>query len=146
LFDFDWTSEFAAERLPLDNPLYLLLAEPRRLGLTIGDGLWLRLIDVSAAMAARTFAGDGEVVVELTDPFLPENSGRWRIGRGGAERTDASPELELDITGLGSAYLGGFSFADLVRGSRAVELVSGASERADALFRTDAEPWCPEIF
>jgi hypothetical protein len=43
-------------------------------------------------------------------------------------------------------YLGGFSFADLVRGSRAAELVSGAVERADALFRTPVLPWCAEIF
>ena len=86
------------------------------------------------------------VVLELTDQFLPENSGRWRIGRGGAERSDAAAEISLDITGLGSVYLGGFSFADLVRGSRAEELVGGAVERADALFRTGAEPWCAEIF
>jgi predicted acetyltransferase len=146
LLDFDWTSEFAADRLPLDHPLYLLLAEPRRMQLRIGDGLWLRLIDIQAAMAARSFAGEGDVVVELTDPFLPENAGRWRIGHGGAERTDAVPQIKLDITGLGSVYLGGFSFADLVRGSRAEELVDGAVDGADALFRTAAEPWCPEIF
>jgi Sterol carrier protein domain len=54
--------------------------------------------------------------------------------------------IKLDVTGLGLVYLGGFSFADLVRGSRAEELVDGAVERADALFRTDAEPWCAEIF
>ena len=146
LFDFDLTSDFAADRLPLDHPLHLLLAEPRRMGFRVEDGLWLRLIDIPAAMAARSFAGDGEVVLELTDPFLPENAGRWRIGAGGAERVESAAEISLDITGLGSVYLGGFSFADLVRGSRAEELVGGAAERADALFRTDAEPWCPEIF
>ena len=59
---------------------------------------------------------------------------------------DAAAEISLDITGLGSVYLGGFSFADLVRGSRAEELSEGAVERADALFRTDAEPWCAEVF
>jgi predicted acetyltransferase len=146
LLDFDWTAEFAADRLSVDHPLFLLLAEPRRMGFTVNDGAWLRLIDIPAAMAARTFAGDGDVVLELTDPFLPENAGRWRIGRAGAERTDAAAELRLDISGLGSVYLGGFSFADLVRGSRAEELVDGAIERADALFRTAAEPWCAEIF
>ena len=146
LFDFDLTSEFAADRLPLDHPLHLLLAEPRRMGFRVQDGIWLRLIDIPAAMAVRSFAGDGEVVVELTDPLLPENAGRWRLGRGGAERVESRAEISLDIAGLGSVYLGGFSFADLVRGSRAVELVEGSVERADALFRTDAEPWCAEIF
>jgi predicted acetyltransferase len=146
LLDHDWTSRFTAELLPLDHPLYLLLAEARRMQLRVGDGVWLRLIDIPAAMAARSFAADAAVVVELSDPFVPENAGRWRIGPGGAERVDAAAEISLDVTGLGSVYLGGFSFADLVRGSRAEELVAGAVERADALFRTDAEPWCAEIF
>jgi len=146
LLDFDWTSEFKADRLPLDHPLYLLLAEPRRARLTVSDGVWLRLIDIPAALAARSFAAGGDVVVELADAFLPENAGRWRIGRGAAERVDTQAEIALDVAGLGSVYLGGFSFADLVRGSRAHELVEGAVERADALFRTGAEPWCAEIF
>jgi predicted acetyltransferase len=97
-------------------------------------------------MAARSFAAGGDVVVELTDPFVPENAGRWRIGHGGAERVEEPAEISLDVTGLGSVYLGGFSFADLVRASRARELVVGAVERADAIFRTDAAPWCAEIF
>ena len=146
LLDFDWTSEFVATHLPLDHPLFLLLAEPRRMRFEVGDGIWLRLIDVEAALAGRSYAADTQVVIELTDSFLPENAGRWRLGARGAERTNSAAELALDVTGLGSVYLGGFSFADLVRGSRAAELVSGAVERADALFRTPVLPWCAEIF
>lgn len=146
LLDFDWTSEFEAGLLPLDHPLFLLLAEPRRMRFQIGDGTWVRLIDVEAALAARSYDADTQVVIELTDQFLPENAGRWRLGAHGAERTNAAAELALDVTGLGSVYLGGFSFADLVRGSRATELTAGAVERADALFRTSVQPWCAEIF
>ena len=146
LLDFDWTSRFEAAHLPLDHPLLLLLAEPRRMRFEVGDGIWVRLIDVEAALAARSYEGDTQVVVELTDAFLPENAGRWRLGARGAERTNAAAELTLDITGLGSVYLGGFSFADLVRGSRATELVPGAVGRADALFATHVRPWCAEIF
>jgi len=112
----------------------------------VGDGTWVRLIDVEAALGARSYAADAQVVVELTDTFLPENAGRWLLGAGGAERTSAAAELALDVTGLGSVYLGGFSFADLVRASRAAELVPGAVERADALFVTQVQPWCAEIF
>jgi predicted acetyltransferase len=146
LLDFDWTSRFVADHLPLDHPLFLLLAEPRRMQLEVGDAIWLRLIDVEAALAARSYDADTQVVVELTDAFLPENAGRWRLGARGAERTNASAELALDVTGLGSVYLGGFSFRDLVEASRAVELAPGAVSRADALFRTGVQPWCPEIF
>jgi predicted acetyltransferase len=50
------------------------------------------------------------------------------------------------VGALGSAYLGGFTFAQLARAGRMEELRAGALERADALFRSDRAPWCPEIF
>ena len=146
LLDFDWTSRFEAGHLPVDHPLFLLLAEPRRMQFEVGDGIWVRLIDVQAALAARGYQGDSQVVIELTDVFLPENAGRWRLGARGAERTNAAAELALDVTGLGSVYLGGFSFADLLRASRATELVPGAVRRADELFVTNVQPWCAEVF
>ena len=146
LFDFDWTSEFDADLLPLDHPLFLLLAEPRRMQFTLNDGVWVRLIDVGGSLSARSYSGDGEIVLEVTDDLFPENAGRWRVSAAGAERTEAAAGLKLDITGLGTVYLGGFGFGDLVRASRAEELTSDAAERADALFRTDALPWCAEIF
>jgi predicted acetyltransferase len=145
LFDFDWTSEFQANLLPRDHELFVLVAEPRRLKFMVNDGVWVRLIDVGQALSARTY-NDGEIVLDVDDAFLPENAGRWRVTSSGAERTDHAADLHLDITGLGSVYLGGFTFGELVRGSRARELRDGAADRADALFHTVIEPWCPEIF
>ena len=52
----------------------------------------------------------------------------------------------MNVTSLGSAYLGGFRFGELARACRLKELADGAIARADALFRTDRYPWCPEIF
>jgi predicted acetyltransferase len=145
LLDFDWTSQFVAD-LPLDHPLFMLLAEPRRMGGTINDGVWVRLLDIEQALSARSYNGDGEVVLEVTDRFIPELAGRYRVTAGGTGRTEASPDIALDITGLGSVYLGEFTFADLVRSSRAEELTKAAVTRADALFVTDTKPWCVEIF
>jgi predicted acetyltransferase len=146
LLDFDWTSKVVADLLPLDHPLFLLLAEPRRLRAKLNDGVWVRLVDVESALNGRTYRAGDPVVLEIEDAFLPENAGRYRLAPDGAARTDAAPDLRLDVSGLGSVYLGGFSFADLVRGSRAVELRPGAAARADALVRTDVAPWCAEIF
>ena len=146
LLDFDWTSEFSADLLPLDHPLFLLLAEPRRMQFAVNDGVWVRLIDVGGALSARSYAGDGEIVLEVTDTLLPENAGHWRVTASGAERTDGAADLRLDVTGLGTVYLGGFGFGDLVRASRATELTAGAAERADALFASAVQPWCAEIF
>jgi predicted acetyltransferase len=146
LLDFDWTSQFVADLLPIDHPLFLLLAEPRRMQFKVNDGVWVRLIDIEAALGARSYTGDGAIVLEVEDAFLPENAGRYRVGADGAARTEVAPDLRLDVTGLGSVYLGGFGFGDLVRASRAEELTKGAVDRADALFRTGLAPWCAEIF
>jgi len=110
LLDFDWTSEFTADYLPLDHELFLLLAEPRRMQFTINDGVWVRLIDVGAALSARSYLGEGEVVLEVTDEFLPENTGRWRVTPAGADRTEDAADLRLDVTGVGSVYLGRLRF------------------------------------
>jgi len=146
LLDTDWMDSAKAQLLPLDHELLLLVAEPRRLNFGVHDGLWVRIVDVEAALGARTLRDGEPVVLEITDEFCAWNAGRWRVGREGAERTDADAEIALDVSGLGSLYLGGFTFAQLARTSRAEELVAGAVERADDLFRTDRYPWCPEIF
>jgi predicted acetyltransferase len=146
LLDFDWTARFAANLLPLDHPLFLLLAEPRRMRFRLNDGVSVRIVDLQAALGARSYTGEGHVVLAVEDAFLPENDGRWHVSAKGVERTTAGADLHLDVTGVGSVYLGGFGFTDLVRAARAEELRPGAAERADALFGRWAEPWCPEIF
>ena len=74
------------------------------------DQIWLRLIDVAAALAARRYAVEGEVVLEVSDGFTPEAGGRFRLrgGPDGAEcaRTDRAADLRLASADLASAYLG----------------------------------------
>ena len=83
---------------------------------------------------------------EVADDFCPWNEGRWKLAGGRAERSEEAAELSLPVESLGSALLGGVSFAALRRAGRVVELKEGAIERADGLFRWDRHPWCPEIF
>jgi predicted acetyltransferase len=147
LLDMDWKATLKAFLLPIDHPLVHQLSYPRRMKLRVGDGLWVRLVDVGAALAARAYGHEGPVVLQVEDAFLPENSGRWRLAGGKAERTDEDADLELGVGELGSAYLGGFTFGELVRAGVVSELKEGGAARADAVFRTAApKPWCPEIF
>jgi predicted acetyltransferase len=143
LLDIDWMVTVEARLLPLDHPLFLLLLDPNRMRFRVGDGLWVRLVDVGAALAARSYAGDGGLVFEVADEFCGWNEGRWALD---GSRTTAAPDLRLSVDALGCVYLGGFSFAELLRAGRVEEATPGAVARADALFRTDAKPWCPEIF
>jgi predicted acetyltransferase len=147
LLDMDWKATLKANLLPVDHPLVHQLSYPRRMRLRVGDGLWVRLVDVGAALSARAYSGDGPVVFEVEDAFLPDNAGRWRLAGGKAERTGEDVDLALDVGELGSAYLGGFTFGELVRAGVARELREGGAARADAVFLTAApKPWCPEIF
>jgi predicted acetyltransferase len=147
LLDMDWKATLKAYLLPIDHPLLHQLRYPRRMQLRVGDGLWVRLVDVGAALSARAYADAGPVVLEVEDPFLPENAGRWRIAGGAADRTDEAPDLAMDVGELGAAYLGGFTFGELVRSGLVREAREGGAARADAVFLTAApKPWCPEIF
>jgi predicted acetyltransferase len=146
LVGVDWVARLTAGLLPLDHELQLLLEQHRRLRFTVTEGLWVRLVDVGAALRARSYVGEGELVLDVTDEACPWNAGVWRVGAGVCERVEAAPELRLDVRQLGSAYLGGFSFSELARARLVEELAPGALARADTLFATPAKPWAPEIF
>jgi predicted acetyltransferase len=147
LLDIDWQATVEAYLMPVDHPLFFLLAEPRRMKYRMGDGLWVRLVDVGAALSARSYADDSELVIDVVDGFAPWNAGRWKLANGACERTDDEADLRCDVSTLGSVYLGGFSFRELFRAFRVEELRDGAIDRADAIFRrTSVAPWCPEIF
>jgi predicted acetyltransferase len=146
LLDVDWMETITAPLIPPDHPLFLLLASPRRAAYRRWDGLWVRLVDVGAALSGRAYAAAGSVVFEVSDAFCPWNEGRWKLEGGTAARTEDPAEIALDVDALGSAYLGAVSFAELRDALRVEELVPGAIARADAVFGWRPFPWCPEIF
>jgi predicted acetyltransferase len=151
LLDIDLVATVRGTGRPMEEPLRWRLADPRRLQIDqVTDHLWVRVVDPAVALAARTYSSDDQLVVELTDPFLLANEGRWSIaGAGdGAEvhRTDADADLALSAPELGALYLGGVSATTLQRADRITELVPGAIERADRFFASAPAPWCSTDF
>jgi predicted acetyltransferase len=147
LLEIDWTDALEIWRLPVDHPLLLLTTRLNALRATVQDGLWLRLVDVGAALAARSYAADGRVTIDVThDEQLAGNVGTWTIDGGAVRRTRRRPDVRLAVGALGAAYLGGFSFAELARAGLVEEGARGGIARADALFATSEKPWCPENF
>jgi predicted acetyltransferase len=143
LLDQDLTSTISWNQAPSDEPLWLMLAEPRAVRRTLFDGLWVRLVDVPGALAARTYASDPDVVLEVSDTFCPWNTGRYRLS---GETAAAPADLALDAATLAAAYLGDTSLIALAAAGRVRELRPGALERASAAFRGAVAPWCPETF
>jgi predicted acetyltransferase len=150
LLSVDLTTRTQAGNLPVDTPLRFMLAEPRRMGLTITDAAWLRLVDLQAALSRRSYAGRDRLVLEVHDGFLPWNAGRWEVEamQEGARvaRTQTDPDLVMTAADLGAVYLGGVRMAELALAGRIEECTPGAVNRADALLATPLAPWCPGMF
>ena len=123
--------------------LYLGVTDPRRLRMKLSDGLWLRFVDLAAALRARSWGADDSLVLEVRDAFCPWNDGRYRTD---GDRVDDSPDLLLDTSDLASAYLGGLDVHVLAAAGRIEERTNGSLERAAAMFRTPLPPFCPEVF
>ncbi|HYW28191.1 MAG TPA: GNAT family N-acetyltransferase [Gaiellales bacterium] len=125
---------------PLDDPIRWLLAEWRYYRVRhVVDGLWVALLDLPAALQARGYLTDGEVVLAVDGTRYLVQAG---AGEGRCLPTDREPEIELGASTLASVFLGGYRFTALREGMRLRELVPGACVRADALFRAERDPWC----
>jgi predicted acetyltransferase len=150
LLSVDLTRSATAGFLALDEPLQHLVDEPRRLGTAVQDALWVRIVDLPAALAARRYVTDVDVVLEVTDPQLPRNTGRWRLtgGPDGASCVRTSDDADLACTALelGAAYLGATTLSALAAAGRVGELTPGSLRRASAAFGWHRMPNPTEVF
>ncbi|MFF8290062.1 GNAT family N-acetyltransferase [Streptomyces sp. NPDC016309] len=141
----DLTGTVRAWGRPLDDPLPLFAADRDQVRITGRfPGLWLRLVDVRAALTGRSWAAPVDLVLEVLDQHLPANAGRFRLTAGPGARsyrpsTDA-PDLTLDVRDLAACYLGGAEVRHLVRAGLVTEHTPGAAARLDTALRTDLLP------
>jgi predicted acetyltransferase len=150
LMSVDLIRTVKAPMLSADDPLRHLLRDPRALHSTPVDALWLRLVDVDRALAARRYPAPIDLVLEVRDDFCPWNAGRWRLwghpSGASCVATDRDPDLVLDIEALSAAYLGGVSLATLQAAGRVTEVSPGAVTHAATAFHWPVAPWCPDEF
>ena len=144
----DLASEITARARPLDEPLSWLLANPRRLRTTaVGDHLWVRLLDIPAALAARGYGATERLVLDVT-PAAPSDGGRFVLESGptsGSCRPATRREkaqLVLGTAELGAIYLGGVAPSVLAAAGRVTELQTGALAAADRVFPSPVAPFC----
>ena len=146
----DLMARVTASNRPIDEPLPFLLQDARAAKMVVTDAVWLRLVDVQAALQGRSYATPGRLVLEVTDAFCPWNSGRYEIDGGaqgsGCKRTTAAADLDLGVDVLAALYLGGNRFSTMQEARLVNERIAGAITRADAMFRADRAPWCPSHF
>ena len=146
-FDTDLVNRAEAERRPVDDPLPWMLADPRRLRRNTRDGLWLRLVDVDAALSQRQYADAGHLVIEVQDDVCPWNATRFELEASledsQCRTTDRDPDMVIAVAALASAYLGTVTFTTLAQAGLVDETKSGALERANRMFAVQQPPWTP---
>jgi predicted acetyltransferase len=150
LFGIDLMTKLSLRGRPVDEPWQHLVSDIRRCGLRLRDAGYIRLVDVGAALAARTYQTPVAVVFEVEDAFCPWNAGRWRLtgdARGAScERTSDAADLALSVGELAAAYLGGVSLLSLAAAGRVRELRPGALTEASVAFGSPVAPWLPHGF
>jgi predicted acetyltransferase len=150
----DLVGEVSAPTRPADDPLLALLADPRRARGSLRDALWLRLVDVPAALTRRSYSAAADVVLEVIDPFVSANQGRWRLVTAGQEKggpaacepTQRDADVRLTVQALGAAYLGGASFGQLAGAGHVAELTPGALPILAAAMSWDRAPYSGMVF
>ena len=153
----DLTTEFRLRGRPVDDPLLYQLADPRRARPRLKDALWVRIIDVPGALSRRRYSAPADLVLEVRDELLPDNAGRWRlatadsVGSGSGfsatcVASSAAPDVLLDVTELGAAYLGGTTLTALAGAGLVTEGRPGAVRQLSTALSWDPAPWCPVNF
>jgi predicted acetyltransferase len=133
------------------DPLQYLLADPRQLRtVELVDGMWARVLDVPAALSARRYGAEIDVVLDVHDPFLARG-GRFRL-RGGPEGADCvpvnsgapgdggAPVVGIDMAALGSLLFGGGYAGSLGRAGLLRADDEAVVRRLDTAFRGERAP------
>lgn len=140
LLGLDLMGKIVVETYP-DDPMPYLLTDTR-VATTTGrqDDLWLRIMNIPAALQARSYGADVSVVLQVCDGFRGDG-GRFalqvRDGRACCAPTDAAADVELDLDVLGSLYLGAHRASALARAGRLRRGDDAVVRRLDAAFLTD---------
>ena len=150
LLNIDLTAKVESWGRAVDEPLWWMLEGPRRLLRTPHDAIWLRLLDVPAALSKRAYLTPGRLVIEVKDEFCPWVAGRYALDGGpdGAQCrvTTAEPDIVLGAADLSAVYMGGHRLSPLARAGRVEERTHRALAKADAMFAWDVAPYFPHGF
>ena len=142
--DLDLMGATHADRFGHDDPLIYLLKDPTVAKMSAADNLWLRILDLPAALTARGWSADCDVTVAVKDDQLADNAGTWRItavdGTARVTRTADSANVSLTIEDLSTVYLGGPTLTALARASLVTEHRVGAVDELSRALAGDIAP------
>jgi predicted acetyltransferase len=148
LVDIDLVRTWKADERPLDDALRAAVADRRAYSTkSVDDEQWIRIVDVGAALAARTYNdANGSVSIAVTDRQVAGNNGVWAVDASGAQRTHDEGDLLADISVLSAAYLGGTGWHTLAAAGAVDVRNEKAIAIADNLFASRPLPFSGSFF
>ncbi|EPD85277.1 hypothetical protein HMPREF1529_01893 [Microbacterium sp. oral taxon 186 str. F0373] len=147
LLTMDLIATVRAGELSVDEPLWWMIADQRAATVTVRDHHYTRILDVPAALSARTYDVADTVVLDVADP-LGIASGVFLLttdadGTAAVELVDEPPvgvpTVTLGVAELSALLLGGVSPVTLARAGRLV------ADDAPALARLFASTVPPRL-
>jgi len=134
-----------------DDPAPDLLLEPRMLNRYVSDNIWMRIVDVERGLTRRPYAARGELTFAVPpDDLCPWNTGVFLLETDGTTtdvtRTTRSPELTIPLNTLASLVAGYRPATHFARIGRLQVVDPAALAKADAIFKTNYAPHCPNSF
>lgn len=146
LADLDLMASFTVSSVALDSPVVHLLKDVRGAMALMRDQVWARILDVPAALMARTYGADVDAVIQVDDAQIAENSHAWRltVSQGAATvvraPSDSPVDVRMSIQELSIAYLGGTTLDALAQAGLVVESRPGAVADLSDAFRSRMAP------
>ena len=138
---------------PPDDPFLSLLADPNHVQVAYDQAMFLRVVDVAGAFAARpclTEAPGRSLTLELTDEAAPWNAGCWRLeaddGHTVARKWEGLADLSLDVTVLAALYNGFLTPSEAARGGLVKVHRESALADADRIFAVLCPPFTADSF
>ena len=141
VLEMDLVSEVKAHLRPVDEPVRWMVSDFRSVKVAELDHLWIRILDIPAALQARTYAAPGRLVLGVTDPF-GACDGSWALevdpsGNATVTATDEPSDVSMTVEELAAVYLGGISPLMLAAAGR----MNGKAAELDAMFRSPIAPF-----
>ncbi|MGI8651306.1 MAG: GNAT family N-acetyltransferase [Geodermatophilaceae bacterium] len=150
LLSMDLVRHLSAPLAGRDDPLRHMLTDARAVGMSQGDALYVRLVDVGAALAARRYPTTIDLILDIEDQFCPWNAGRWQLtggpSYGRCDRCEGDRDLAMTVETLGAVYLGDTSLGTLAAAGRVREITPGAVAAATTAFGWPVATYSPEGF
>lgn len=120
--------------LPEDIPIAMLTSDPYSVEKRVNHRYMTRVLNCEKALSIMKRNILSPFVIEIDDPFLPENSGKWKVTNGKCEKTDENADVFMSINAFSqmiSGYAGfeGTLFRDDVRFFGNLEALKAAFPR-----------------